>query len=147
LGNPREALAELQGVQAEAQHHPDVLNLRWVIAAELADWAAALHTARSLAEAAPERASTWLHLAYALRRVPEGGVTAARDILRPAFTRFPQEPIIPYNLACYACVAGDLAEARRWLDQAFRRGDPARLKEMALADADLQPLWAELHPR
>lgn len=147
LGNPTEARAELDGVSAENQHHPEVLNLRWLICAELQDWPAALHAARCLAEAAPERASTWLHLAFALRRVPEGGLAAAQAVLRPACERFTHEAIIPYNLACYACQLGQLAEARRWLDLAFQRGKRDQIKLLALVDEDLEPLWEEIRER
>lgn len=147
LGNPHEALAELDGLRPEIHGHPVVLELRWIVFAEMRDWPAALLTARALAEAAPERPSTWLHLAYALRRVPEGGVDAAQAVLTPAFERFPEEPIIPYNLACYACQSGRVEEARHWLDHAFQRGDRERLKRMALADDDLRPLWDELAAR
>jgi len=147
LGNPAEARAELDGVCPAHQQHPAILNLRWGICAELADWPGALHAARCLAEVAPERASTWLHLAYALRRVPEGGLAAAQEILRPALDRFPKEAIILYNLACYACQLGEMADARRWLDHAFQRGHPDHLKRMALADDDLKPFWNEVRER
>ncbi len=144
LGNPAEARAELDGIRPEFQNHGAVLGLRWAICAELQDWPAALLAARCLAEVAPELAGTWLNLAYALRRVPEGGLAAAQEVLRPAFERFPAEAVIPYNLACYACQAGQLDEARRWLDHAFQRGKPDPIKRMALADPDLRPLWEEL---
>jgi len=48
------------------------------------------------------------------------------------------------NLACYECQLGDLSQARKWLETAFKAGDRKELKRMALADSDLKPLWAEL---
>jgi len=64
--------------------------------------------------------------------------------LLPAAETFPGEPTIPYNLSCYACQLQRLAEARTWLRRAFQLGDKDKLKAMALADPDLQPLWEEI---
>jgi hypothetical protein len=48
------------------------------------------------------------------------------------------------NLACYECQLGDLSQARKWLETAFKAGDRKELKRMAMADPDLKPLWEEL---
>ena len=103
-----------------------------------------LETARSLVECAPERVSGWLHQAYALRRVPEGNIQKAWDALLPAFDKFPKEFLIAYNLACYACQMQDLEGARLWLDRARNISGKSKVKKMALADSDLEPLWAEI---
>ncbi|MDW8309781.1 MAG: hypothetical protein RMK20_10450, partial [Verrucomicrobiales bacterium] len=92
----------------------------------------------------PDRPNGWLHRAYALRRATGGGLERAWEALRPAADRFPREPIIPYNLACYACQMGRLDEARQWFVRALRVGDRATLKDMALHDDDLRPLWNEI---
>jgi tetratricopeptide (TPR) repeat protein len=144
LGNLPEAEAELNGIQAQFQDHPDVLELRWALCAERRDWVTALPLATRLVEADPDRSSGWLHQAYALRRVPQGGLRAAWDALLPAFALFPKESIISYNLACYACQLGRLDDARQWLKKALKVGDKERTRAMALADPDLQPLWPEL---
>ena len=144
LGNLTEAEAELNGIQAQYQGHPDVLELRWALCAERHDWVVALPIATRILEADPDRSSGWLHQAYALRRVPQGGLRAAWEALLPAFARFPKEPIIAYNLACYACQLGQLDDARQWLRKALKVGDPERTLSMALADPDLAPLWPEL---
>ena len=61
--------------------------------------------------------------------------------LRPAFEKFPKETIIPYNLACYAAQMGRLDEAWEWLHKAMAAAESVnRIKQMALADPDLQPL-------
>lgn len=144
LGNPAEARAELDRISAANQSHPDVLEVRWMICAEAKDWQAALAAARQIVACAPDRPSGWLHQAYALRRVPGGGVEQAWEALKPAFDRFPNEPIIAFNLSCYACQMQRLPEAREWFRRALAIGDKARLKAMALADPDLQPLWEEI---
>jgi hypothetical protein len=37
-----------------------------------------------------------------------------------------------------------LAEAREWFQRALAIGNKAKIKQMALADADLKPLWGEI---
>ena len=103
LGNVVEARAELAQLSAARQEHPDVLELRWSLAAEQKRWEEALEVARALLRRAPKRSSGWLHQAYALRRVPDGGVQKAWEALLPAFGKFPKEATIPFNLSCYAC--------------------------------------------
>ena len=68
----------------------------------------------------------------------------AWDALLPAAEKFPKEPVIPYNLACYACQLQKLEDARSWLKRAIEIGGKERMKEMALEDPDLQPLWKEI---
>ncbi len=144
LGNPAEARAELAHICAALQFHPDVLEVRWVICVEEQHWEEGLQVARALVQAAPERASGWLHQAYALRRVAEGGVAKAWEALLPAFGKFPKEAIIAYNLACYACQLNQLETAREWLRRALALGEKEQIRLMALADDDLEPLWPEI---
>jgi Flp pilus assembly protein TadD len=92
----------------------------------------------------PGSANSWLHRAYALRRATDGGLAKARAALEPAAARFPGEPVISYNLSCYACQMQDLDEARAWLQRALKAGQKKEIKRMALADPDLEPLWQEI---
>jgi len=144
LGNLAEAKAELERLDSARQRHPDVLEVRWLISAEERKWHEGLQIARDLLHAQPERASGWLHQAYALRRVADGGIQKAWDALLPAYDKFPKEPTIAYNLSCYACQLGQLDEARLWLKRALAAGGKERIKKMALGDTDLEPLWEEL---
>ena len=144
MGNLEEAKGELAKVAAAAQNHPDVLEVRWLIHAQEKNWDRGLAVAEKLFELAPERSSGWLHRAYALRRVKGGGLQAAWDALLPAFEKFPKEPTIPYNLACYACQLRRLDEARQWLERAVKIAGKEKIKFMALNDDDLEPLWQEI---
>jgi predicted Zn-dependent protease len=144
LGNPGEARAELAQISSRQQEHPDVLEVRWALAVDEKRWEEGLQVARALLRCAPERASGWLHQAYALRRVPGGGVRQAWEALLPAFDKFPKEPVIPFNLACYACQLRQLPEARDWLKRAIAIAGKAKIKQMALSDADIEPLWEEI---
>jgi predicted Zn-dependent protease len=144
LGNPAEAKAELAQMSPAQKDHPDLLELRWSIAAQEEHWDEGLQLAQALLRCAPNRSSGWLHQAYALRRVPDGGLQRAWDALLPAFEKFPKQSTIAYNLACYACQLGQLDAARDWLKRAvFIRGKE-KIKVMALSDSDLEPLWGEI---
>lgn len=144
LGNPAEARAELERLDQTCREHPDALEVEWAIHAAREDWVAALPVAHNLVRVAPRRVSGWLHFAYALRRVPEGGLEAAWNALLPAHERFPKEATVSYNLACYACQLGRLPEARDWLQRALQAGDRNDIKSKALDDEDLKPLWPEI---
>ena len=144
LGNPAEARAELAQVSPAQQEHPDVLEVRWTIAAEEKHWEEGLQIAQALVRRAPKRSSGWLHQAYALRRVPNGGLQKAWDALLPAFGKFPKEPTIPFNLSCYACQLRQLEVARDWLKRAVAVGGKEKIKQMALKDSDLEPLRDEI---
>jgi Flp pilus assembly protein TadD len=144
LGNPSEAKLELAQLAPNFAAHPDVLEVKWAVFAMGGDWAAALEAAEELVRRDSTRASGWLHRAYALRRVPEGGLQAAWEALLPAVKLFPKEATMPYNLSCYACQMGRFVEARHWFRQALAVGRKDKMRAMALADADLQPLWKEI---
>ena len=144
LGNPAEASAELSQISQVQREHPDVLEIRWLVAAEQKQWEEGLRVAEALVQRAPKRSSGWLHRAYALRRVPDGGVAKAWDALLPAFEKFPKEPIIPYNLSCYACRMEQLDTARLWLKRAALIGGKEKIKRMALEDPDLESLRKDI---
>jgi predicted Zn-dependent protease len=145
LGVPVEAACELDRIAPACQQHADVLEVRWQISAAQRDWARAVTEAEALVLADPNRDSGWIHRAYALRRAPGGSLTRAWEALLPAFERFPQNPLIPYNLACYAAQFGRLDEAWDWLDKAMKAaGDEQSIKAMALADEDLKSLWERI---
>lgn len=144
LGVVKEARAELAQVSAENQNHPATLEVRWLLHTHEKNWDRALEIARAEIAIAPEESSGWLHRAYALRRVDEGGLPQAWEALLPAAEQFPEEPVIAYNLACYACQMLQLDLARDWLCRAIATGKKGEIKKMALADDDLKPLWPEI---
>jgi len=145
LGNAAEAGEEIARITPEFLKHPDVLDVRWMVCAGSQRWEAALEVSEMLVQIAPERSSGWVHRAYALRRVRHGGLQMAWAALRPAYEKFPKEDIIPYNLACYAAQSGRLDAAWEWLHKAMEAaGDVKVIKDRAMADADLQPIWERI---
>jgi len=139
LGDPAEASQEIAKIRANLRLHPDVLEVCWQICVRTRTWDCSLTVARSLIERAPDRPNGWINLSFALHelnRTPE-----AWDNLFKVAEKFPGEPTIAYNLACYGAQLGRLWEAEQWLKQAFKVGDATLLKRLALSDADLKPLW------
>jgi Tfp pilus assembly protein PilF len=83
--------------------------------------------------AEPSGSATW---AYATRRAES--LAAAEQILLEAERLHPGEATIQFNLGCYACQRGELAEARRRVDRAIAL-DPD-FAAAAATDPDLAPL-------
>jgi tetratricopeptide (TPR) repeat protein len=144
LGSWQEAASELENVSPDAAAHPDVLEVRYEILAKAGQWELAADTALTWINKAPEERGAWIKQAYAVRRKPGGGIVLAKGILTAAQQRFPQEPLIAYNLACYECQLGNLPQARDWLRQAFKWGNVRHLKQMCVQDSDLEPLRSEI---
>jgi predicted Zn-dependent protease len=142
LGNHLEAIEELNAIPTALRAHPDVLEVRLKIHAKEAEWEQCAHIAEALVVLAPDRPCGWIHRSYALHELNRTG--AALKALLPAVSRFPRAAIIPYNLACYNCQMGDLGNARAWLKMAFCLEGAADLKQTALNNPDLEPLWAEI---
>ena len=116
----------------------DIVNiLRCDLFSRQSMWVEMKELAEKLARQSPESSQWWISWAYAVRRLES--VEAAREILVEARQSHPKEPIIVYNLACYASVSGNLEEARELLDQAIDLDKTC--KEMASKDSDLQPLF------
>ena len=51
---------------------------------------------------------------------------------------------IPYNLSCYACQFGDLVLAMHWFQAAEKISDSEKIREVALLDPDLEPIWEQI---
>ena len=139
LGNIIEAEEELNRISPANFFNPDVLELRWKIATETNSWQGALQIARDLIDADPDRAWGWINQSYCLHELKR--TQEAWESLLLAAGRFPKVSIIPYNLACYTCQLGWLAQAQTWLDKAVAVGGKTQIKAMALSDDDLKPLW------
>jgi predicted Zn-dependent protease len=147
LGNPTEAELELRQIRAAYQDSGPVLNVRWFLYERQRLWDQAQTVADRMRQLFPDDPGGYVHYAYATRRMAGGGISAAWDALEPAAQRFPKEPIIPYNLACYAAQQNQLDEAWIWLQKAMAIGDNTQLRQMALADPDLTALWPRLQAR
>jgi len=145
LGNLSEASLALETLAPEFQRNSDVLKIRWQIYAKESKWNACLDTAHSMTVHTPDCWWGWVCMADAVHRCADGTIHMARDILLSVVEKFPQEPIIAYNLACYCCQLKQLKDARKWLDKAIKAGGE-QIRGMALCEPDLEPLWAAVSP-
>jgi len=142
LGNVLEANEELENITPEMRAHPDVLCLRWQVYAGAKKWEMAAEVARGISIAVPDSPFGWIHWAYslhALKRTKE-----AYEVVNSVVAKFPDEYLMRYNMACYACQLGNLKEARVWLGKAIDLAGKKDIRLMALDDPDLQPLWNEI---
>jgi Flp pilus assembly protein TadD len=111
------------------------LALDLYMAAEKWDMAAAV--AGHLVKAEAQNATWWIQLAYSVRRTES--IEQAEAILLRARKLHPKEPIIAFNLPCYASVTGRLEEAKTRLRHAIELDKG--IQGLALDDEDLKPLW------
>jgi len=148
LGDNASAREELENISQELQAHPGVLEVRWEIYAKEKRWEDCVELARSLTQLVPANPAGWIHCAYSLRRADGGGLPAAWDLLSTVADKFPDVPVIPYNLACYAAQMNRLDYARACLKKAFaiatKQGTHNQIRRMAMEDPDLEPLWKEI---
>jgi predicted Zn-dependent protease len=142
LGNHLEANEELEQITPKNRAHPAVLEIRWQIYAKAKKWDAALDLASALIQLVPELPLGWVHRSYCLHEMKKA--EEARDNLLRVVEKFPEDPIMRYNLACYECQLGRLKQAKDWLEKACEVGDPKKIKSMALEDPDLRPFRSKI---
>lgn len=139
MGDHLEAAAELDRIKPALQRRPEVLDARWQIHAKSRNWEQCLVVGNALMAAAPRQVQSWIHRSFALHELKR--TREALEALLPAVQQFPQEWLIPYNLACYSCRLREYDRALRFLEQSCKLGEAEKIKELALQDTDLQELW------
>lgn len=146
LGDATSAGEELADIAPGEQAHPAVLEVRYAIHAKGQHWDLASQVAEQLTSLLPGNAGTWISLAYATRRKTGGGIPAAKAILLAAELMFPDECIIPFNLACYFSQLCEFDQAEQWLKKAAAI-DEKTIRILAGDDPDLKPLWESMGGR
>lgn len=135
-----DANEELEKIDPFNRAAPEVLAVRLAIYHGLKKWELMQQIAKRLHEFQPDNVEWTISLAYATRRADS--IEAAKEVLLNAEPKFPNEPAIRYNLACYFCQIGDIQNAKNYLKKAFERDPNCRMT--ALEDEDLKPLWDSL---
>ena len=144
LGDLVSASDELEEITPELRAHPAVLAVRYDIYAKAKKWNMAAEIAAGLVKMLPKEVASWICFAYATRRKPGGGIPQAKEILIEAKSKFPKEYLISYNLACYECQLGNLKTAKRRLKKAIDLAGKKEIRQQALEDPDLEPLWKDI---
>lgn len=140
LGMFLDANGELEEIDPEVRHVPEVLAVRVKIYRALGKWELMRTVAKKLTDYDPENPRWPLAWAFATRRVDS--LDAARRILVEAWKVHEKEALFPFNIACYLCQLGQVEIAKGVLEVAFRLDPMIRLR--ALDDEDLKPLWDSL---
>lgn len=122
--------------------HPAVL-LTWCdLYYAAGKWEFVVSLAETLVQQIPRLDQPWVQRSFALHELKRTQV--AFDALLPAVEKFPKNWTIKYNLACYCSQLGRLKEAMRWLEEAIDLAGNEDIRQMALDDSDLEPLWAKI---
>ena len=142
LGNHLEADIELDNITPQLRAHPLVLQMRWRVYSQARKWDRCVEIASSLTRMMPDDEQAVANLGNSLYF--SGRTQEAFDCVSGVMKRFPKNPILRYNLACYACQLGMMDVAKMWLGEAFELDEKKELKLMALEDPDLKPMWEML---
>ena len=143
LGDLVSASDELEKITPAFRAHPAVLLMRCKIYQAAKKWGYLIEISQTLVEQLPKLAEAWIHRSYALHELNQ--TREAFDLLLPAAKKFPKLPVIPYNLACYACQLGKLEDAMKQIEQAIDLADKKNdIRLDALEDPDLEPLWLQI---
>lgn len=141
LGLIAEAAEELALVQREDWAEPEVLTARIELHMAKREWDMVAGCGELLARRQPEEEQGWISWGYALRELDR--VAEAKAVLLEA------EPfhgkrcaLIHYNLACYDCLLGDHASAKKRLRLAYEMDK--QWKQAALNDDDLKAMWDDI---
>lgn len=136
LGMVKEAKAELDAIPEDEARRPEVVAMRVGLLQATEQWRPLRKYARELVAVDPGEAGWWIIWAYAARRADS--VKAAQKVLREAEGHHPKDATVQFNLGCYACLLGDLAEAKARVVRAIAI-DNSFLKN-AIDDPDLLQL-------
>jgi hypothetical protein len=131
LRMPEDALAELAGA---GDASTEAMRLRVEALFQLERWAEAAVICLPMLQRETWQVSWWIQAAYALRR--SRSLVEAEAVLQAGLQHHPDDLLVAYNLACYACVQGRHGEARGLLEQAMR-GSRDEVLRMAARDSDL----------
>ena len=138
LGNHLEADSELDKITPSFRIHPDVLDIRWQIYAKEKRWKACEDIGHATIEVDPNRPGGWLNQAIALRQ--QGQFKAAYANLYVVFDDFPGNWRVPYDLARYACLLGEVGEAKEWFKKAIAIEEKT-VQKLGIDDPDLKAMW------
>lgn len=140
LGMGGESMGELDRIDDEDQHRPEVLQLRLHHLMRKKQWTRALTVSRKLCKVAPQASAGFLHAGFCLHEL--GKTHEAKALLLKGPTALLKEPIYYYNMGCYEVLLGNLQDARVHLQISFKMD--ATFRELAKHDPDLEPLRATL---
>jgi predicted Zn-dependent protease len=140
LGLAEDANDAIERIPPAMKVSKTVLRLRVDIYLAAGAWEHMREVAAFLVRQWPNEPEHRISLAHATRQCRS--IMEAEAVLLDGVELHRDEPIIHFNLACYAAQLGNLTAARVRLACAIALDPDVRL--MALDDPDLDPLWENL---
>jgi tetratricopeptide (TPR) repeat protein len=142
LGSWQEANEELNLITPILRAHPDVLRVRYALCAQAGQWELALEIAQTLALECHYGSWGFIHSGEALDKLKR--TAEAYKVLDSVLQLFPEDSMLRYNLCRYCCKLGRLKEAMECLDRAIDLAGKKDIRQQALDDPDLEPLWVNI---
>jgi Flp pilus assembly protein TadD len=136
LGMLEDAELALEQIEPADKNRKEVRGALLNLYMAARKWEMAATVAAEMAKLEPENASWWINLAYSVRRIES--IPKAEAILLRAREIHPENAIIAFNLACYACVDGRIEEAKLRLQTAINLEKD--ILKLAVDDEDLRTL-------
>ena len=140
LRNYLEANEELEKIAPKLRAHPLVLEVRWIIYANLNRWDGAVEIARALVKSCPDLLKGYTFLALSLQKLNRN--EEAYEVMNKALPIFPTDEIVYYRLGIICCAMGKIEETRSWLSKAIELGGDG-MKMLVLHDPDLERIWKD----
>ena len=138
IGMVEDALREMEALPENEKTSNECLSVYLEIFRETGEWDRMEKTAQRLCQTDKQNVKRWLDCAFA--RYHLDSVESARETLLAATERFPDEALVHFQLACCECQLGNIAEAKKHLNQSKKLCPVCRV--LALTDeGDLDPIW------
>lgn len=138
IGMVEDALRELESLPENEQMSNESLSVYVEIYRETREWARMENIAQLLCQTDKQNVKRWLDCAFA--RYHSESLESARATLLVATRRFPNEALVHFQLACCECQLGNIAEAKKHLNQSKKLCPICRV--LALTDeGDLDLIW------
>jgi len=137
LGMDIEANDALEALPNQVKTHPLVLSARFELLMVTDHWEEGVILGQSLTKLWPQQFNFWFHTAFCLHEMKR--TAEAKQTLLNAPEAIRETAQYSYNLACYEAQLGAIAKAKALLKVSFEK-DP-EMKETALDDPDLEPVW------
>lgn len=136
LGMVTDALDELEHLSPSMAADGGVMEFKLRLLERAQQWPEAAVLAAKLAASHPNEARWFVAWAFAKRR--SDSLETASKILSEAASLHPKDPLIQFNLGCYAAQRGDLTTAHSHVRRAIELDHD--LEKLAHEDPDLEPL-------
>lgn len=138
IGMVEDALKELETLPDKEKMSNECLAVYVEIFRETGEWDRMEKIAQLLCQTDKKNVKRWLDCAFA--RYHLDSVESARATLLAATKRFPNEALVHFQLACCECQLGNIAEAKKHLNESKKLCPICRV--LALTDeGDLDLIW------